>query len=173
MTRLSRLAELSKGRREYLQSYWPANAQLGRPNPIPMKLQVLSDDEMQQAIAAAHARLRDLKLDVGQYTADELESETCTQVLALACRDNDDPAKVSFAVDVDDLRRNSTPWERGEVIDAWRPWQERRNPLRVLLPEERQALDESVKKKDAVTLRACAVDMLVSYLLSSDSQLLT
>ncbi len=166
---MSRLAELSKGKREYLQAYWPANPQLGRPDPIPMKLQVLSDHEMQQAIAAAHARLAELKLVVGQYTVDELETETSVQVLALACRDNDQPEKVAFATDADDLRRNTTPWERGEVVDAWRPWQERRNPLRPLTAEERQAITVELEKKSAPTLRAFGADMLVSYLISSAS----
>lgn len=167
---MSRLSELSKGRREYLQAYWPANPQLGRPDPIPMKLQVLSDDEMQRAIAAAHARLRDLKMEVGQYTADELETETSVQVLALACRDNDQPATVSFAQDADDLRQNSTPWERGEVVDAWRPWQERRNPTRALSADEEREIDAAIKKKAATTLRAFGADTLVSYMISSASR---
>jgi hypothetical protein len=166
---LSRLSELSKGAREYLPAFWPANAQLGRPDPIPMKLAVLTDDDMQQAIAAAHARLREVKLEVNQYTVDELETETSIQVLARACRDNDQPEKVTFAVDAEDLRRNTTPWERAEVVDAWRPWQERRNPLRRLTADERQNLDALVKKKDATTLRACGLDLLVSYMLTSDS----
>ncbi len=169
-----RLSELSKGKREYLQAYWPANAQLGRKDPIPVKLQVLTDGEMQDAVIEGKKYLKSRGLDTeSQFNQDEVETEISIRVLAIACRDNDQPETVSFVVDADDLRRSTTPWERGEVVEAWKPWQERRNPARALTAEERQAIEELVKKKDAATLRACDADMLVSYMLSSDSQLLT
>lgn len=171
---MSRLAELSKGRREYLQAYWPANPQLGRPDPIPMKLQVLTEDEQQSALVEAKSYLKRLGVNIeSQFSQDEVEGEIAVRVMALACRDNDQPATVSFAVDADDLRKNTAPWERGEVVEAWKVWQERRNPFRGLTADERAHLDEAIKKKDAVTLRACDADLLVSYMLSSDSQLLT
>lgn len=166
---MSRFTELAKGTREYLPAFWPANAQLGRPEPIAMRLAVLTDDDFQLSIADAHARLRELKLEIGAYTADELETETSVQVLARACRDAADPDKVSFAVDAEDLRKHTAPWERAEVIDAWRPWQERRNPMRALTVEERQAVEENVKKKDGASLRACGLDLLVGFLLTSES----
>lgn len=171
---LSRFTELSKGKREYLQAYWPANPQLGRPDPIPMKLQVLTEDEVQTAVLEGKAYLAKRGLNIeSQFNQDEVETEISVRVLAAACRDNDQPDKVSFSVDVDDLRRNTAPWERGEVVEAWKGWQERRNPLRALTAEERAHIDEAVKKKDAATLRACDVDSLVSFMISSDSQLLT
>lgn len=167
---MGRLSELSKGKREYLPAYWPANPQLGRPAPIPMKLQVLTDDDMQRAVLAAKVRLKELGLNIeSQYNQDEVETEVSVQVLAICCRDNDQPEKVAFATDADDLRANTAPWERGEVVDAWRPWQERRNPLRQLSEKERAVIDEALKKKDAATLRACGADMLASFMTSSGS----
>ncbi len=167
---MSRFADLSKGKREYLQAYWPANPQLGRPVTMPMKLQVLTDDELQYAIVTARKHLSERGLNVdSQYSQDEVETETCVQLLAIACRDNDQPAIVAFVVDADDLRRNTTPWERGEVITAWRPYQERRAPLRSLTPAERAEIDAVLKKKDSAALRAFGGDMLASYMLFSDS----
>jgi len=165
----SRFDELSKGRREYLAAMWPANAQLGRPDPIPLKIQALSHDEFQAAIAAAHERYRALKTPTDGLGADDFEAEVSLQILAMACRDNDHPEKLAFAQDADDLRRNTTPWEQAEVGDVWKSFQERRNPLRALLPEERAAIASLVKKKQAMTLRACGLDSLVSFLLTLDS----
>jgi hypothetical protein len=54
-------------------------------------------------------------------------------------------------------------------VDAWRPWQERRNPLRPLTVEERRAIETELEKKSAPTLRAFGADMLVTFMLSSAS----
>lgn len=167
---MSRFAELSKGRREYLQAFWPANPQLGRPDPIPLKLQVLTDEEFQEAIAAAHERLRLLKLDGrGELAVEDVENEISIQLLARACRDDSQPATVAFCVDADDLRRHTTPWERGEVGAVWKDFQERRNPQRELTERERQEVEAAIKKKAAMTLRAFGPDTLVSFMLTSAS----
>jgi hypothetical protein len=166
---MSRLGDLSKGRREYLQIAWPVNAQLGRPEPIPCKLQVLNDEEFQEAISAAHERFRQLKIPVDGMNADDFEGEVSVQVLARACRDQDNPEKTTFALDADDLRRNASPWERGEVSKLWATFQERHNPLHELLPEERESIVDAIKKKDGARLRGFGVDSLVSFLLTSAS----
>lgn len=166
---MSVLSELTKGRREYLQASWPANAQLGRPEPIPLKLQALSDEEFQLAVAAAHERFRMLKIPHDGMSADDFEGEVSVQILARACRDNEKPDTVSFALDADDLRRNSSPWERGEIGEIWKKLQERRNPMHALLPEERERIVDAVKKKDAMSLRGFGVDTLVSFMLTTES----
>jgi hypothetical protein len=165
----SRLDELSKGRREYLQTVWPANPQLGRPEGIPVKLQVLNEEQFQDALSAAHERFREKKIPPDGMNADDFEGELQLQLLARACRDNDKPETVCFAMDAADLRRNTTPWERAEVARDWALFQERRNPMHALLPEERAQVLDAVKKKDATSLRGFGVDSLVSYLLTSDS----
>lgn len=166
---MSRLGDLTKGRREYLQIAWPANAQLGRPESIPCKLQALTDEQFQEAIAAAHERFRFLKIPHDGMNADDFEGEVSVQVLARACRDNDKPETTTFALDADDLRRNASPWERGEVSKLWAKFQERHNPMHALLPEERASVLEALKKKDGMTLRGFGVDSLVTFLLTSDS----
>jgi hypothetical protein len=167
---MSRLSDLASGRREYLQTAWPANVQLGRPEPIPLKLQALSDEQFQEAIAAAHERLRTLKIPhEGISGADHLEGEVSLQILARACRDNDNPATTSFAIDADDLRRNSSPWEQSEIGDQWKAFQERRNPIFELRPEEKERIVDALKKKDATSLRGFGVDSLVSFMLTSGS----
>lgn len=166
---MTRLGDLAKGRREYLQIAWPANAQLGRPESIPCKLQALNDEEFQEAIAAAHERFRTLKIPADGMNADDFEGEVSVQVLARACRDNDNPEKTTFALDADDLRRNASPWERGEVSKLWATFQERRNPLHELLPEEKERIVDAVKKKDATSLRGFGVDSLVSFMITSAS----
>jgi hypothetical protein len=166
---VSRLGDLSKGRREYLQAAWPANAQLGRPASIPCKLQALSDEEFQEAIAAAHERFRQLKIPADGMNADDFEGEVSIQVLARACRDDDKPETTTFALDADDLRRSSSPWERGEVSKLWAAFQERRNPIYALLPEERARIAEALKKKDGASLRGFGVDSLVSFMITSES----
>jgi hypothetical protein len=164
---VSRLDDLSRGRRDYLAASWPSNPQLGRPDPIPVKLQALSDDDFQECVAAAHERFRKLKIPHDGMSADDFEAEVSIQLLARACRDPEQPDKVAFVQDADDLRRNTTSWERAEVGEIWKTYQERRNPTRALLPEERARIDALVKKKDPMILRAVGLDSLVSYMLTS------
>jgi hypothetical protein len=166
---MTRLTDLTKGRREYLASQWPANPKLGRPEAMPLKIQALTDEDFQECVAAAYERFRSLKLETNAYTADDLESEISIQILARACRDPEQPDKVSFAVDADDLRRNSSPWERTEVGEIWKQWQDERNPTGLSQPE-RDRIAALVKKKEVTTLKACGVDSLASYLLTMASQ---
>lgn len=163
------LSDLVKGRREYLPIAWPANSQLGRPEPMPCKLQALSDADFQEAVAAAHERFRQLKIPHDGMSADDFEGEVSVQVLARALRDHAKPESLSFVTDADDLRRNTSPWERDEVGKLWSAFQERRNPLRALLPEEREQVTAALKKKDAMSLRAFGVDTLVSWLTTTVS----
>jgi len=181
---VTRLSHLAQGKRALVSTSWPANPDMGRPEPLPIALQALSVAELLEAAAAAREVFGAAHLSHNDAAfADTFTAELAIQILARACRDARNPG-LTFAVDVEDIRRNTVHEECAQVFEQWKTLQARVNPgpyagvtsrelielgLPVLSQAEYDAVREAVKKKDGASLRAFGLDTLVSFTITSGS----
>jgi hypothetical protein len=137
---------------------------------LDVKLRVLSCSEVQDCYAAAFARFADLKIPTDTVqTAGPFEEEIATQVLFHACLKPDDGARI--AIDVDDLRDNTTPAERSAMFELYAGFAESVDPIpTALTAEQRRAIADAVKKKDAASLKRFGSSALATFMTTSDAQ---
>jgi hypothetical protein len=175
------LAELRRGKYRLRPYTLPESN--GCP-PIPMRLALLSCDEVQECHAQALAQLRnDRGLDpTDLVNAQTLEDETLTQILYRALRmpapssealqlgAKDDPT-VTLHPDANDCRKCYTPDERALLADEYNDFRAMVDPdPRLMPPELVLEIRAAVKKKDEPRLSAFGGRKLALYLLSTDSQ---
>lgn len=157
------LEKLSKGLDQQRECHWPGAEDM-RIVMVP-----LSCGEVQEAQAAAEARMLSIGLKTNIFNADVLASELHVQILARSMRDPDDKSTHLFA-DADELRDRSTPDERTLLADEFIELQAQANPE----PDEMDSatfneIDGLIKKKAEMKLRSYGSRTLVSFLLSSEN----
>ncbi|MFH0901896.1 MAG: hypothetical protein V2A73_14800 [Pseudomonadota bacterium] len=135
-------------------------------------IRVLNCEEIQECLACAYERFRQLKLPPeSPVVTATFEDEVMLQLLARACRDCDRPDEMPFAVDADDMRRNTTVDERAIVFSFYRDFQTEVDPTPGELSSElMQAITSAVKKKDRAALLVIGSCALASYLLTGAHQ---
>lgn len=159
----SRLAKLRRGKLEYKRARWPRSDD-------ECLLRVLTCSEVQECQAHAFRRFKELDIPVVPATMSLFEDECLTQVLFRGCRDPNDPERLTYAIDVDDMRDNTTVDERAAMYTVFRDLCEEQDPdPETVSPELLRQIEEAVKKKDAALLRGFGSSALVSFMLSTDS----
>jgi hypothetical protein len=159
---LSRLAQLRIGRREYRKVRWPGTDAW-------LLMRIVSASEAQECRAAAEHRLvNELSMTIGPHNYDVLEEECLTQLLFRACRDAEDPERLTFAVDVADFRDNVDIDQRASLFVQYRDFQVERDPDPVTMgPALIADIEALIKKKDEPRLNDYGSRVLVSYMLTT------
>jgi hypothetical protein len=137
-------------------------------------LRVLSCSEVQECQAAAYVRFRELGIPVDVISLALFEDEVLVQILYRACRDPEDPDRLAFCADAADLRDHTTVDERAALFALYRDFCAEQDPdPGELTAELIQEIDEHIKKKDESRLRSYGSPVLVTYLLTTASRLVS
>lgn len=158
------LAELRKGLKGYRECGFPG-APAMRIIMVP-----LSDDELQESLAAAGKRFRKLEIDITVLTADDFNIELHIQSLARAMRDPEDPERKRLLFgSADELRAAVTADERILLVDEYLEAQAACNPQPDSIPDELfKQIEGAIKKKDRALLSSIGSRTLVDYLISTE-----
>ena|SRR5215831_5664583 len=164
MTGLSRLAAL-RDAELFTEATWP-----GHPD-VKLKIRSLTCAEVLECRAAAEKEFKDRGLADSVLNADAKEEEVAIQILARVLRDQVDPKGMPFAESPDDLRSNTSPDQRAELIVAFNEHRQKTDPWPSELGDEVLAeIETAVKKKDRIRLRSLGSGVLVTYLLTTAGQ---
>lgn len=162
------VARLERGREIWRDYIWPGGS-------LVVRMRVLTTGELQEAEAAAFARMAKLGLEIQGLTLDTLAAEKVTQVLMRACGDPAAPVEgrrgrwhpMFRTADV--MRDATTSDERAAM---WANYEELRvtvdpSPLTELDEDAVADIDEALKKRSLPLLASIGSWRLASYLLTT------
>ncbi len=136
---------------------------------IAIRMEVISDSDVQSSVAAAFRRFLSIGLPLPKddiTIAPDFENEVMLQVLWRACRDPRDRTRPA-AASADAMRDVTTVAQRVAAYRVYRDLENEVDPDAETLTEElRDAILDAIKKKDAARLRAYGSRTLSSFLLS-------
>lgn len=157
---MSLLAKLKSGKKNIKAINFPGTEK-------PAALQVLSNQDFQDAVFAAELKFKSSDIAVTPSTLDAYEDERTTQVLFRALRDPDDPSK-SFAGSVDELRKLVSKEEKEILVDEYNSFERESSPrFSQLSEEEFEKLWSDVKKSPQMfssSLSSGTLRGLINYL---------
>lgn len=155
---MSLLEKLKAGKRNIMTMDYPGTG-------TEVALQVLSCQDVQDAVFAAEKYFKKLEIEITATTLDVYEDERTTQILFRALRDPGDPKK-SFAATVDELRRHLEKEEKSILAEAYNRFEQECSPnYAKLTDDEFETLWEDIKKNPAILSKNSNSPMLRSLLL--------
>lgn len=163
----SRWAKMRKGRKFTRDTVWPEEPD------IPIALRVLTFSEVQESVADAARRFRELELPLPAQDitfAEDFQDEIMTQLLWRGCRDVNDHSKPA-CLSVKEMRDCTTIAQRSACYKEYRDLEDEIDPD----PESMSAevIDEirdAIKKKQLDRLKSYGSTSLASFLLSTEPQ---
>lgn len=164
------IERLGRGKQLYTDFTWPGGK-------LPCRLRMLTNSELQEAVAGAVHRWAALKVELLAMLSDDFADEVVTQRLWRGLEDPERPIEgdrfgrcMRLFDTVDDFRDLTTAAERAAVFDAYNDLDEETDPALVAIDEATRArIEEAVKKKDVRGLRGFGSSTLRHYMLTTGS----